>query len=45
MVKMHTDTAKTFMNYIMAKSQLILIKIRDLNIPVVFKNPTITISG
>ena len=41
---MHTDMAKTFMNYIMAKSWLIPIKIWDPNIPVVFKNPTITIS-
>ena len=39
MVKMYTDMAKTFMNYIMAKSRLNLIKIWDPSIPVVFKKP------
>ena len=35
---MYTDMAKTFMNYITAKSWLIPVKIQDLINPVVFKN-------
>ena len=35
---MYTDTVKTFMNYIMAKSWLIPVKIQDLINLVVFKN-------
>ena len=35
---MYTDMAKTFMNYIMAKSWLIPVKIQDPINPVVFKN-------
>ena len=37
MVKMYTDMAKTFMNYLTAKSWLILVKIQDLVNPVVLK--------